>query len=490
MSPKKITRPLDVYVRVSRVGGREGDSFISPELQAEKCLALAKSRGLTVGETFTDLDQSGGKMARPAFDQALERIESGESGGIIVARIDRFARTLVGGLQAIEAIEAAGGVVLTADGEFDTSTATGELVLRIMLSLAAFELRRIKEGWKASVGNAIDRGVFIGPKVPVGYVKNERGQLELDPDKAEIIAELFRLRGTGASWGALRSFMDERLPREDGGSWPAGTVNGIIRARYYLGESSQGAVVNKDAHQPIVSRLEWEMAQSTKGRAASDSTGALLAGVVRCASCGFAMSRQSAGAKKNSGRYRCFKHHSSGECPSPTSISATALDRYVIDGMQAELNKLPRKQVDTSKRDESFAEATATLEAAETEMAVYLDSVSAALVGAGAFAAGAASRREAIEKAQSDLAAVQTAVTLPDDPAEAWRVMDDGDRRKFLLTTSAVFVKPAPFRGRGTQIAERVKFLSLADFPGLADTLPGRKNKEMRPFDWLGTIRR
>jgi site-specific DNA recombinase len=484
MSPKKITKPLDVYVRVSRVGGREGDSFISPELQAEKCLALATARGLTIGETFTDLDQSGGKMQRPAFDQALARIESGESGGIIVARIDRFARTLVGGLQAIEAIDAAGGVILTADGDFDTSTATGELFLRLMLLLASFELRRIKEGWKASVGNAIDRGVFIGPKVPIGYLKNERGQLEPDPATAEIIAELFRLRGTGASWGALRRFMDERLPRDDGGSWPAGTVNGIIRARYYLGESSQGSVVNKTAHEPIVSRLEWEMAQSTKGRAASDSTGALLAGIVRCASCGFAMSRQSAGAKKNGGRYRCFKHHASGECPSPTSISATALDAYVIEGMQAELDKLPRKHVDTTKRDETFAEATAALEKAEREMTAYVQSVSAALIGEDTFAAGAASRREAIDKARSALDAASSVVTLPADPALAWRVMDDGDRRRFLLATGVVFVKPTPARGKGSLIAERVKWVAFENHPGLAETLPGRKNKEMRGFDW------
>jgi hypothetical protein len=439
------------------------------------------------------LDQSGGKMQRPAFDQALARIESGESGGIIVARIDRFARTLVGGLQAIEAIELAGGVILTADGEFDTSTAMGEAILRIMLTMAALELRKIKEGWRDTVSKAIDNGKFIGPHVPVGYLKNERGQLEPDPVAAPIIAEMFRMRGNGASWGTLQRYLGEQLPDgpparkkqpESGTSWPLGTVSGIIRARYYLGESKQKDLVNKTAHEPIVTRLEFEMAQSTKGRAASDSTGALLAGIVRCSSCGFAMSRQSAGAKKNGGRYRCFKHHASGECPAPTSISATALDRYVIDRMQAELDKLPRKQTDTTTRDETFAEATAALEAAEQEMAVYLESVSASLVGAEAFAAGAASRREAIEKAQSDLAAVQTAVTLPDDPAEAWRVMAEGDRRRFLLATGVVFVKPTPARGKGSLIAERVQWVAFEGHPGLADTLPGRKNKEMRGFDW------
>src|SRR5437016_2246443 len=105
MSPKKIERPVDVYIRVSRVGAREGDGFISPELQEERCRALAKARGLEVGLVLTDLDQSGGKMSRPKLDEAIERIRAGVSGGVLVARIDRFSRTLAGGIATIEEIQ-------------------------------------------------------------------------------------------------------------------------------------------------------------------------------------------------------------------------------------------------------------------------------------------------------------------------------------------------------------------------------------------------
>jgi hypothetical protein len=149
MSPKRITRPLDIYVRVSDVRGRAGDSFISPRDQEERCRALAKARGYKVGDVFTDLDVSGGKMRRPEFDKAIARIDEGVSGGIIVAKLDRFARTLVGGLQTLEQINELGGAVIVADGEFDTATATGELVLNMMLSLAQFELRRIRERGRA-----------------------------------------------------------------------------------------------------------------------------------------------------------------------------------------------------------------------------------------------------------------------------------------------------------------------------------------------------
>src|SRR5205809_7909267 len=98
MSAKKITRPLDVYVRVSRVGGREGESYITEVVQEERCRALATARGLAVGQVFADRDQSGGKMARPAFAEALARIEAGGMGGVSVDRAGRVARTALGGL--------------------------------------------------------------------------------------------------------------------------------------------------------------------------------------------------------------------------------------------------------------------------------------------------------------------------------------------------------------------------------------------------------
>src|SRR5215217_3562852 len=111
MSPKTIAAPLDIYVRVSDVRGRAGDSFISPKDQEERCRALAASRGYKVGEVLTDLDVSGGKMKRPELDNAIARIEQGVSAGVIVAKLDRFARTLVGGLQTLEQINNLGGAV-------------------------------------------------------------------------------------------------------------------------------------------------------------------------------------------------------------------------------------------------------------------------------------------------------------------------------------------------------------------------------------------
>jgi DNA invertase Pin-like site-specific DNA recombinase len=276
VSPKKISRPLDLYIRVSRVS----DSALSPELQEEKCRALAKSRELSVGLVFTDLDRSGGKMDRPAFKQALERIEDGTSGGLIVARIDRFARTLIGGLQAIESINEAGGVVLTADGEFDTSTATGELVLSIMLSLAQFELRRIRENWKDVQDRAKSRGVHIG-KPRAGYNRQADGTL-VENEHLQAIKDVFELRASGGSWGeAVRQLEAQGVPTERGRPWSRQSVRHVVGNRAY-----------REPDGPIPA-WQWDKAQvSTAGMRAMRGEGYVLGqGLCRCATCDTGMVR-------------------------------------------------------------------------------------------------------------------------------------------------------------------------------------------------------
>ncbi len=50
------------YVRVSKVGGRGGDSFLSPDLQREQIAAAARREGLDVVEVLEELDASGGGL--------------------------------------------------------------------------------------------------------------------------------------------------------------------------------------------------------------------------------------------------------------------------------------------------------------------------------------------------------------------------------------------------------------------------------------------
>jgi site-specific DNA recombinase len=88
----KSGRKLDGYVRVSAVREREGESFISPDVQREKIAAWATTKDHTIVRWHEELDVGGGKLDRPKLNLVMERIRSGETEGIAVAALDRMSR--------------------------------------------------------------------------------------------------------------------------------------------------------------------------------------------------------------------------------------------------------------------------------------------------------------------------------------------------------------------------------------------------------------
>src|SRR5215208_6940896 len=96
---------VDGYVRVSQVGDREGARFISPRLQRQRIEQWAKLHRATVVVVHEELNESGARNDRPKLLEALGRIERGDTDGLVVARMDRFGRSLLDSLAAIERID-------------------------------------------------------------------------------------------------------------------------------------------------------------------------------------------------------------------------------------------------------------------------------------------------------------------------------------------------------------------------------------------------
>jgi len=67
--------------------------------------------------------------------EAIERIESRESDGLVVARVSHLGSSLEDALAAIERIQAAGGRFISLCERIDLDTPAGKQILRILLSL-------------------------------------------------------------------------------------------------------------------------------------------------------------------------------------------------------------------------------------------------------------------------------------------------------------------------------------------------------------------
>src|SRR5439155_156017 len=197
-----LKQRVDGYVRVSRIGGRAGDGYISPEVQREQISAFAGLMDVEIDAWHDDRDYSGGNVERPGFLEAIRRVESGETGGVIVARIDRFARSAPDGGAMVRRIIDAGGIFASAQERIDPTTDFGKAMLNIMFVMAELQLDQLKSGWKTAKGRAIKRGAHIGP-TPFGYTRVARGgdgsgTLVPDPATAPAVTKLFRRAAAGA----------------------------------------------------------------------------------------------------------------------------------------------------------------------------------------------------------------------------------------------------------------------------------------------------
>jgi DNA invertase Pin-like site-specific DNA recombinase len=326
MSPKRKNQTLVGYTRVSQVGGREGESFISPELQKEAIRGYAAAHGHKVVWLEPDLDVSGKSLDRPAFQKALAMVREGKADGIIAARLDRLTRKVSDLGRLVEWAETEKWNLVAVDFGLDFSTSNGKLVANILGSVAEWELDNRTDGWRKARENAvIERGIHVCDKAPIGYVKGEDGTLRVEPETAPAVTALFKLRAQkGTTWSDC-----VRLLKEAGIDRNINGVRKIVQNRVYLGEARSGDIVNPGAHEALVDDATWRAAQP-RGEAPRKRTsdGYLLAGLIYCQSCGRRLS-------PGSGRYRCRPEMVKGEeCSAPAQVPAGKLEVLVLSNIR------------------------------------------------------------------------------------------------------------------------------------------------------------
>ncbi|HTR72783.1 MAG TPA: recombinase family protein [Solirubrobacteraceae bacterium] len=467
---------LDAYIRVSKVRGRSGESFISPAVQREQIEAWARAHGHELIWHEPEMDISGGTMSRPIFDQIIQRIRDGESDGVIVAKLDRFARTLVGALNILEEFERTGAVLVSVADNIDLSTPMGKAFMRILLVFAELERDRISESWKTASSNAVARGIHISKFVPVGYER--RPDKRLAPGaQAPAIKEAFQMRASHHSYTEIARRLDETAPRPGSGRWTRSRVERVIKNRVYRGEAYRGANVNHEAHPAIVTPAEWQAANLAPVRAiARGDHPSLLGGILRCAGCRYLLAPHNLANKSNKTPiYRCRTIHSAGACPSPTNVNARQIEEYVENVWR---QQMADQAVAIQPDSESLQRATDALTEAERELDAFASDLTARRVLGRRFHAALEARAVAVEQAQTT---VQRAMTqsIDGEVIESYGDLSVPERRRILGSSiDAVIVTRAHWQA---PLGERVTILWRGEGP---EDLPrrGRDNGPIRPY--------
>jgi DNA invertase Pin-like site-specific DNA recombinase len=201
------------YIRCST--SDQAESGLGLEAQLMAIRTECERRGWTLVKVCVDEGLSGKDLDRPGVMEALEMVESGQVGTLMVSKLDRLSRSLFDFASLMERARKNAWNLVALDLGVDLSTPQGEFLASVMAAAAAWERRIISQRTKDALAVKRAQGVRLGRR-PV-----------LDP---ELVAELVGAYEGGSGWTAIARDLNERgvATAQGGKKWYPSTVRAVV----------------------------------------------------------------------------------------------------------------------------------------------------------------------------------------------------------------------------------------------------------------------
>lgn len=157
------------YVRVSTE--EQERSGLGIEAQTDAITREAERRGWTV-EIFGDLGCSG-KNVNPQLRRALNLLQSGQADGLVVAKLDRLARSVRHASAIIDDAIGRGWSLVVIDNALDLTTPGGRAMANMLATFAELERDLISTRTKEALAARKARGLPSGRQsaIPAGVLR-------------------------------------------------------------------------------------------------------------------------------------------------------------------------------------------------------------------------------------------------------------------------------------------------------------------------------
>lgn len=321
-----------LYIRVSTVYQIDKDSLPMQRQDLQNYCKLVLN--IDDYEIFEDAGYSAKNTDRPAFKNMMERIRAGEFTHILVWKLDRISRNLNDFTAMWEEFNKYNIQFVSKNEQFDTSTAMGSAMLKIVLVFAELERSMTGERVKATMISRAEDGKWNGSNVPLGYKFDYDIKYPVPDEKeAKLVQEMFDMYDKCHSTTQIcKELNGKGILTKRNGRWSSKTVADIFRNPFYKGtlrynyrktphgkinDESEWVVVENN-HEGIISKEQWERVNARMdinnrgknevGRKIATRRIHVLSGLIRCAYCGGGTSGGLDRARANGWRpsyYRC-----------------------------------------------------------------------------------------------------------------------------------------------------------------------------------------
>lgn len=275
------------YVRVSEMR----DEKWSPESQRQGISKEADRLDVPLVEVFEDLAINSAHMKKAGtWEKLMSSVSEGDT--IITNDFTRIGRNQLDTLQRVADLVEKGCEIISLEQRFDMHGVYAKAIIGFMAGIA--EADNTLRGMKISAAarEKIKAGQWTGGPLPFGYQYGERVgkclKVELDPERAEVVRQMFESRLTGNGFDPItRDLIERGITSGKGKRWSAFGVRRVLRNRAYIAEREVDGQVYPLNIPPIVDRDTWERVQAIDLREPARKRNTyLLSQMLTCGLCG------------------------------------------------------------------------------------------------------------------------------------------------------------------------------------------------------------
>ena len=297
-----------LYVRVSTSHQIDKDSL---PFQKKELINYAKyALDIEHYEIFEDAGYSGKDTNRPKFQEMMTRIRGGEFTHLLVWKIDRVSRNLLDFTSMYEELKEYNITFISKNDQFDTSSAMGEAMLKIVLVFAELERKITAERVYSIMLSRAEKGKWNGANVPLGYQWDEKSKFPIPHlEESKTVQMIFNLYEKYASATQVSNeLFNQDIETKRGGLWTNKTVVDIIRNPFYKGtyrynyrKGARGKIKKEaewiiidDNHDAIIDKDLWQRCNDVMDRNAERNSAMhrknthvhIFGTLIKCGECG------------------------------------------------------------------------------------------------------------------------------------------------------------------------------------------------------------
>ena len=177
---------------------------------------------------------------RDGFNQLIKDAKKGKIDILLVKSISRWGRNIVDSLTTIRLLRNCGiDIYFEKENMHTLNDPASEFMLSIMAAFAENESRSISSNVKIGLTYKMQRGEWHAPFDRfLGYTKTEEGKVEIVPEQAETVREIFNLFLSGMTIGDIsrRLEAEGKLTGTGGSVWYFESIRTILRNMKYTGD--------------------------------------------------------------------------------------------------------------------------------------------------------------------------------------------------------------------------------------------------------------